>query len=75
MKKLIFIAALAALLSACGESPQTLVKGSGKHDDAAYTGTGKTFVEAGWKQGDKASWESQLKARNQYGQNDYSRMN
>jgi hypothetical protein len=28
-----------------------------------------------WKQGDKASWESQLKARNQYGQNDYTRMN
>jgi hypothetical protein len=38
-------------------------------------GTGKAFVEAGWKQGDKASWESHLKARSQYGQNDYTRIN
>ena len=72
MKRAVCLMALAALLSACGEKPQTL--GTGK-DASPYSGTGKAFVETGWKPGDKASWESQLKARNQYGQNDYSRMN
>jgi hypothetical protein len=37
-------------------------------------GTGKAYTVGGWKQGDKASWEAQLKARAQYGQNDYSRV-
>lgn len=67
------IAALAALLVACGEKPQAL--GSGKQGSAPYSGTGKAFVDSSWKQGDKAEWESHLKARAQYGQNDYSRMN
>lgn len=73
MKPVLMIVALTVLLSACGEKPQTL--GTNKHDASPYTGTGKAFAEGGWKQGDQASWESQLKARNQYGQNDYSRMN
>ena len=30
---------------------------------------------AAGSKGDKASWESHLKARSQYGQNDYTRMN
>ncbi len=73
MKNIIFAAALVTGLAACGEKPQALE--TNKHDSAAYTGTGKAFVKEGWKQGDKASWESQLKARGQYGQNDYTRMN
>lgn len=73
MKHVWWLLALAALLSACGESPQTL--GAGKQDTAPFQGTGKPYVEAGWKPGDKASWESQLKVRTQQGQNDYSRMN
>ena len=73
MKHALWIVVFTAWLSACGEKPQTL--GTGKHDASPYTGTGKAFAEGGWKQGDRASWESQLKARNQYGQNDYSRMN
>ena len=60
-------------LVACGEQPQALEHSN--QDAAAYSGTGKTFVTSGWTQGDKASWASQLKARQQYGQNDYSRMN
>lgn len=60
-------------LSACGERPQVFE--TNKHDSSAYTGTGKAFVAKDWKPGDKASWESHLKARNQYGQNDYTRMN
>ena len=73
MKHAICLAALAALLSACGEKPQTL--GAGTKDVSPYNGTGKAYAVGGWKQGDKASWESQLKARTQQGQNDYGRMN
>ena len=73
MKHVLWMIALAALVSACGEKPQTL--GTGKQDAAPSDGTGKAFAAGGWKQGDKASWESQLKARTQQGQNDYNRMN
>lgn len=73
MKHALWIAALASLLTACGERPQAL--GAGKLDTAPYSGTGKAFADGGWQQGDKASWESHMKARSQYGQNDYSRMN
>jgi hypothetical protein len=72
MRKIIYAAVLASGLSACGDRPQALETST--RDSAAYTGTGKAFVNPGWKQGDKASWESQLKAREQYGQNDYTRM-
>lgn len=72
MKHILFSLAMLAALSACGEKPQALQ--TSKKDVAAYAGTGKAFANPGWKQGDKASWESQLKARNQYGQNDYTRM-
>ena len=68
----IAIAALAlGTLTACGEKPQT---GAGIRSDAVpYAGTGSNFTEPGWKAGDKASWEVQLKARQQYGQNEYTR--
>lgn len=73
MKTVIFAVVMVAGLVACGDQPQELT--ASKQDGAAYTGTGKPYVQSGWKSGDKASWESQLKARNQYGQNDYTRMN
>ncbi len=59
-------------LAACSEKPQTA--GAGKLDQAPYAGTGSApFTVAGWKAGDKTSWEQALKARGQYGQNEYSR--
>lgn len=73
MKHALWLVAVTALLTACGEKPQTL--GTGNKDALSYSGTGKAFVEGGWKQGDKASWESHLKARMQNGQNDYSKVN
>ena len=73
MKTLIFAVVLVTGLSGCGDQPQTLETST--TDRAAYTGTGKAFANQQWKQGDKASWESQLKARSQYGQDDYTRMN
>ncbi|MFI8615204.1 hypothetical protein ACIGHN_06825 [Acidovorax sp. NPDC077693] len=70
---LVASAALAlAALSACGEKPQT---GAGIRSDAApYAGTGSAFTQPGWTAGDKASWEAQLKTRQQYGQNEYTRI-
>ena len=73
MKNIAFAVVVVIGLAACGDKPQTLE--SNTKDSTAYSGTGKAYVNPGWMQGDKASWESQLKARNQYGQNDYTRMN
>lgn len=70
---LILSASLAVVaLTACGEKPQI---GAGIRSDAApFAGTGSNFMEPGWKAGDKTSWEAQLKARQQYGQNEYPRI-
>ena len=63
----------AAALTACGEKPQEM--GGTGSDAAPYTGVGQSqYQQPGWKVGDKASWEQQLKARAQYGMNDYSRV-
>ena len=66
------VAAVALVaLTACGEKPQT---GEGIRSDAPpYAGTGSNFMQPGWKAGDNASWEAQLKARQQYSQNEYTR--
>ena len=73
MKRTLILIASALVLAACGESPQTM--GGAKPDKPSSDGTGKAYVESGWKPGDKASWESKLKARGQYGQNEYNRVN
>jgi hypothetical protein len=57
-------------LAACGETAQTASKR--KADVPAYTGTGGYNTAAGWKPGDAASWEAQLRTRSQ-GQNEYTR--
>ena len=72
MKKIIFAVVMVAGLAGCSEPSQSLA--SSKSDSAPYTGTGKPFAEKDWKQGDKTSWDAHLKARTQYGQNDYTRM-
>ena len=75
MKRLVQTALAAAValvaLTACGEKPQT---GAGIRSDAAlHAGTGSNFMQPGWKAGDKAGWKAQLKARQLYGQNEYTR--
>lgn len=63
--------AAALALTACGEAKQEL--GGARQDAPRYMGTGvAAFTAPGWKPGDKASWESELRARAQYGQNDYN---
>ena len=73
--KRVFITMTAVLafagLSACTEKPQT--GGGAKQDATPYAGTGSNFTQPGWKAGDKAGWEQHLKARQQYGQNEYTR--
>lgn len=65
----------AAVLAGCGEKPQTL--GGGTAPDApAHAGTQTpAFMAPNWQAGDRVSWEQQLRARGQYGQNDYTRAN
>ncbi|MEZ5662410.1 MAG: hypothetical protein R3E94_02635 [Burkholderiaceae bacterium] len=63
------------VFSACGERPQDMQGQGIKSDAASYMGVGQSpFVQGNWKQGDRASWEQQLKSRAQYSQNDYARM-
>jgi hypothetical protein len=70
--RIVIASALVLALGACGEQPQGM--GGIKQDAAPYTGVGKSqYVQGGWTAGDKGSWEQQLKARAQYGQNDYTR--
>jgi hypothetical protein len=61
-------------LAGCGENPQTIGTGV-RSDTAAFQGTGMPYAAPGWKQGDKISWEQQLKTRTQNGQNDYAKVN
>ena len=68
---LLTAATLCVALAACGEKPQT--GGAVKHDAAPYAGTGSNFTQPGWTAGDKTSREQQLRTRQQYGQNEYSR--
>ena len=74
MKRVLLIIWTFALLAACGETPQALDH-SPKQDTAAFQGTGMPYTAAGWKPGDKVSWEQQLKTRAQNGQNDYTKVN
>ena len=64
--------AAVVLLSACGDKPQEMGSAA-RQDTAAFNGTQTPFVASGWKQGDKTSWEQQLRVRTQNGQNEYSK--
>ena len=74
MMRALLLVTSAFALTACGE-PQQELRGTVKQDTAAFQGTGKPYVAGGWKTGDKASWEGQLKTRTQAGQNDYNKVN
>ncbi len=67
--------ALVVLLAACSEKSQALGGPARKTDTAAWVANDSAkpgFAAAGWKGGDKAAWEAQIRARNQ-AQNDYAR--
>ena len=72
--KWMLCASAALLLTACGEKSQDLGSGA-KLDAPVYDGTGvASFTAPGWKPGDANSWSQELRARGQYGQNEYTRV-
>ena len=71
---MLIVAVAVMALAGCGERTQTINTNSGV-DTHAFQGTGTQFAAPGWKQGDKTSWEQQLKTRTQNGQNDYTKVN
>ena len=74
-KRIVWIVFPLAVLAGCGDEPQTLNSSGTRADTQAFQGTGKPYAVPGWKQGDKTSWEQQLKVRTQMGQNDYTKVN
>ena len=72
MQRILIVAALAAGLAACGEKPQTAQSAVKKSDGKAWDAAQNAYVAEGWKSGDQASWEAQMRLRSQ-GQNEYSR--
>lgn len=72
MRKTAMLLCCAALaLAACGEKTAGAAK---KADAPAWDGStgASAYSIHTWKVGDKASWEQQMRSRNQ-GQNEYSR--
>jgi len=67
----LIVMGVAALVAGCGETAQTA---SNKKTDAkAWEGAADSpHVLAGWKAGDRASWEEQMRHRAQ-SQNEYTR--
>jgi hypothetical protein len=74
MKRALMIIVSAGVLVACGDREQTLQSGV-KVDTQSFQGTGKPYAVPGWKQGDKGSWEQQVKNRTQQTQNEYTKVN
>ena len=68
------IAAAAFAVAGCAEREQTA--NGIKSDAAAYNGTNHQppFMAVGWKPGDRANWEQQMKVRTVQGQNDYAKV-
>ena len=72
MKAVLFAAVAVLAFAGCAEKEQTA---SGiKSDTASFQGTSRQFVAPGWKPGDRASWEQQLKVRTVQGQNEYAKV-
>ncbi|HWI10238.1 MAG TPA: hypothetical protein VNU48_02820 [Burkholderiaceae bacterium] len=72
---LVAATALTLSLAACGEKPQRMDASARKADAAPWTvsdAANPAFKAPGWKDGDQAAWEQQIRQRNQ-AQNDYAR--
>ena len=73
IRSTIAMAMMAACVSGCGEAPQAAGQGPAKKADGkAWEASQSVYIAQGWKAGDQASWEAQMRARAQ-GQNEYSR--
>jgi hypothetical protein len=74
MMRILSLAFIALLLSACGEKDQSMTGTSTKADTQAWNGVTNSYQQAGWQSGDKASWEKHLRTRGQH-QNEYNKIN
>ena len=73
IRSTIALAMMAVFVSGCGDKPQSAGQGPAKKADGkAWEQSQSTYLAEGWKAGDQASWEAQMRARAQ-GQNEYSR--
>jgi hypothetical protein len=74
--RLLLAVALAFALVACGEREQ-IAEGKrsyqGKHDGKPWDNAPLAYGNGKWNQGDRDSWEAQIKAR-QLGQHEYKRI-
>ena len=71
---LLLMAAATLVLAGCAEREQ---RADGiKTDTQAFEGTNRQqpYMAAGWKSGDRNSWEQHLKVRTQRGQNEYNKI-
>jgi hypothetical protein len=66
---IVSLTGLSMVLAACSEKPQTL---SRKADSKAWEATAGGYNAAGFKGGDQAAWEEQMRRR-ALGQNEYAR--
>ncbi|WP_328700895.1 hypothetical protein [Aquariibacter albus] len=60
-------------LAACGDRPQELAAGQKRPDAPSWQGEASGFAVPGWQANDRASWEQQIRTRNQR-QNEYARI-
>lgn len=65
MKRLPFIILAGLLLAACGEKDQAMDNSAAKPDARVWSGSNPIYMASGWKAGDQAAWEKQIRARNQ----------
>lgn len=72
IKRALCAVSLGLLLAACGDKVQVGAAPAKKADAQAWEGAGNAYAAEGWKAGDKASWESQMRNRAQ-AQNEYNR--
>jgi hypothetical protein len=72
---LLVATAFAVPLAGCDKA-QTAGQGAAKKADTqaweGVTAAGAGYTASGYKAGDKAAWEAQLKARTERGQNEYT---
>jgi hypothetical protein len=66
--------AIAGGLAGVGCAEREQGAGGFKHDAHPWSGTNRPqpFMAAGWKEGDRASWEQHMKVRTQASQNEYA---
>ena len=63
---------LGTALAGCGEKPQIGAAPAKRADAKAWEGAANSYAAPGWKSGDRASWEAQMRERAQ-SQNEYTR--